>query len=80
MISPKIDQKNIERAKELIEGADRITIICHTGPDGDAIGSSLAAAHVLSAIGKRTQRSLCPILSWQTSASFLGAKRNRRRC
>ncbi len=52
MISPKIDQKNIERAKELIEGADRITIICHTGPDGDAIGSSLAAAHVLSAIGK----------------------------
>ena len=52
MISPKIDQKNIDRAKDLIDGAERVTIVCHTGPDGDAIGSSLAAAHVLTAIGK----------------------------
>ena len=52
MISPKIDQKNIDRAKDLIDGAERVTIVCHTGPDGDALGSSLAAAHVLTAIGK----------------------------
>lgn len=52
MISRKIDQKNIDRAKTLIDAAERVTIICHTGPDGDAIGSSLAAAHVLTALGK----------------------------
>lgn len=52
MISRKIDQKNIDRAKTLIDAAERVTIICHTGPDGDAIGSSLAAAHVLTAMGK----------------------------
>lgn len=52
MISRKIDQKNIDRAKALIDAAERVTIICHTGPDGDAIGSSLAAAHVLTAMGK----------------------------
>lgn len=54
MISQIIDQRNIERAKELIDGAARITIVCHTSPDGDAIGSSLAAASVLTAIGKET--------------------------
>ena len=52
MISRKIDQKNIDRAKALIDRAERIAIICHTGPDGDAVGSSLAAAHVLTALGK----------------------------
>lgn len=52
MISRKIDQKNIDRAKTLIDAAEHVTIICHTGPDGDAIGSSLAAAHVLTALGK----------------------------
>lgn len=52
MISRKIEQKNIDRAKKLIDDAEHIAIICHTGPDGDAVGSSLAAAHVLGAIGK----------------------------
>ena len=52
MISQRIDQHSVERAKTLIAGANSIAIICHTSPDGDAIGSSLAAAHVLSAIGK----------------------------
>ena len=79
MISPKIDQKNIERAKELIEGADRITIICHTGPDGDAIGSSLAAAHVLSAIGKDA-KVVVPDSFMANLRELPGAKRNRRRC
>ena len=52
MISSKIDQHNIDKAKALIDRAGHVAIVCHTGPDGDAIGSSLAAAHVLSAIGK----------------------------
>ncbi|MDE5662132.1 MAG: DHH family phosphoesterase, partial [Muribaculaceae bacterium] len=52
MISRQIDENAIRKAKELIERAERIVAICHTGPDGDAIGSCLAATHVFSAIGK----------------------------
>lgn len=52
MISRIIDEKNISTAKSLIDSASRITVLCHTGPDGDAIGSSLAAMHVLSQLGK----------------------------
>lgn len=52
MISRQIDEKAISKAKALIEGASKIVTVCHTGPDGDAIGSSLAAVHVFSAIGK----------------------------
>lgn len=52
MISQRIDEKSIRKAKTLIDAANTITIICHTSPDGDAVGSSLAACHVLTAIGK----------------------------
>lgn len=52
MISQKLNETSIRQAKALLEQAQAITVICHTSPDGDAIGSSLAAAHVLSAIGK----------------------------
>lgn len=52
MISQKIDEKSIRKAKALIDDASTVTVICHTSPDGDAIGSSLAIARVLGAIGK----------------------------
>lgn len=52
MISQKINENSIRKAKTLIENANAITVICHTSPDGDAVGSSLAAMRVLSAIGK----------------------------
>lgn len=52
MISRKLDENKIKKARTLLDGAHHIAIICHTSPDGDAIGSSLAAAHVLEAIGK----------------------------
>ncbi len=52
MISRQIDEKAIHKARQLIERARRIVAICHTGPDGDAIGSCLAATHVLTALGK----------------------------
>lgn len=42
----------VRKAKELIDGAEKIVITAHKSPDGDAVGSSLAAARVLSAIGK----------------------------
>ncbi len=52
MISRKIEEKCITKAAGLINGADKILVVTHMAPDGDAIGSSLAAMHVLSAIGK----------------------------
>ena len=52
MISQKIDEKNIRKAKSLLEDAVKVTVLCHTSPDGDAIGSSLAAMRVLGSIGK----------------------------
>ncbi len=55
MIVQKIDEKNVRKAKALLDSAQTITITCHTSPDGDAIGSSLAAMRVFSAIGKEVR-------------------------
>lgn len=52
MISRIISEESIKKAKALIDRAERIVTVCHSAPDGDAIGSSLAAVHVLGALGK----------------------------
>lgn len=52
MISQVIDEKSIRKLRELLEDAGKIVVTCHQGPDGDAIGSSLAMMHVLTALGK----------------------------
>ncbi|GAA2165538.1 DHH family phosphoesterase [Actinomadura napierensis] len=40
-------------AVELIEAADEVCLACHIAPDGDALGSMLALAQALHALGKR---------------------------
>ena len=52
MISQVIDERSIRRLHDLLDDASKIAVTCHQGPDGDAIGSSLAAMHVLTALGK----------------------------
>ncbi len=52
MITQRINEKSVRKAKALIDDADKVVITAHKSPDGDAVGSSLAAARVLSAIGK----------------------------
>ncbi|WP_225992418.1 DHH family phosphoesterase [Actinomadura montaniterrae] len=42
-----------DRAVELIEAADEVCLACHIAPDGDALGSMLALAQALHAMGKR---------------------------
>jgi phosphoesterase RecJ-like protein len=42
----------VDSFKHLIDGAKRIVLTCHMSPDGDALGSSLALAQVLRAMGK----------------------------
>ena len=50
-----IDILNPEQSAQLqslIEGSSNIIITCHKGPDGDAIGATLAWAEYLTSIGK----------------------------
>lgn len=47
------DPKLTSRLLEMINAAENIVITCHTSPDGDALGSSLAMMHLLNGIGKK---------------------------
>lgn len=52
MISKIIAEDLISKAKKAIDYADKIVIVAHVGPDGDAIGASLALWHYLMTIEK----------------------------
>lgn len=52
MISRIINEKEIQKLRNLLTRSDKIVITCHLTPDGDAIGSSLGLMHTLNAIGK----------------------------
>lgn len=52
MITPIIDTNSINELKRLIGESNRAVITCHLSPDGDALGSSLGLALVLSALDK----------------------------
>lgn len=52
MIRPIIEEKTVEKIRSLVNSASTVVITCHMSPDGDAIGSSLALAHVLRRLGK----------------------------
>ncbi len=44
----------LERAAKAIDSADRVTLLCHVNPDGDALGSVLAMHHALRAAGRES--------------------------
>ena len=52
MMVKKISEENIEKAEKLIKSSDKIVIITHISPDGDAIGSSLGLYHFLNVMEK----------------------------
>jgi phosphoesterase RecJ-like protein len=52
MLNKIISESNIQQAKKLIDKSDKIVIVTHISPDGDAIGSSLALCHFLLQLGK----------------------------
>ena len=52
MISKIIDEDLITKVKKAIDKVDKIVIVVHVGPDGDAMGSSLALWHYLMTIEK----------------------------
>jgi phosphoesterase RecJ-like protein len=47
-----MEAKDIKKTRNLLQSADNIVITCHKGPDGDAIGSSLALYLYLKKQGK----------------------------
>ncbi|MDO9634521.1 MAG: DHH family phosphoesterase [Paludibacter sp.] len=52
MISKIIAEELVHKAKMAIDEADKIAIVVHVGPDGDAMGASLAMWHYLMTQGK----------------------------
>lgn len=52
MIKNIFSEERIEHLKQLIEANSFFVLTCHTGPDGDALGSTLSMAHYLKALGK----------------------------
>ena len=50
MMSKIISEDNIEHVRKLIEKSEKIIIISHVSPDGDAIGASLGLFHFLRTI------------------------------
>lgn len=48
MLSKVIDQANIDRFAKWLSRAEKIVIVSHVSPDGDAIGSSLGLWHFLN--------------------------------
>ena len=53
MLNKIITEDNIQKAKKLINKYDKIIIVTHTSPDGDALGSSLGLYHFLTEYGKQ---------------------------
>lgn len=54
-VPPGIDEP-LARAVELLRAAQHVAVVSHRNPDGDAIGSTLGAALVVEALGKRVTR------------------------
>ena len=52
MLTKIIAQANVDHAEKWFEKAEKIVIVSHVSPDGDAIGSSLGLYHFLNTQGK----------------------------
>lgn len=48
-----------QQTRDLIQQADRLAVVTHIAPDGDAIGSLLALGRVLKAVGKDSVTLAC---------------------
>jgi len=73
MISKIIAEDLITKVKKAVEAVDKITIVVHVGPDGDAMGSSLALWHYLMTIEKEpvviVPTAFPVFLAWMPGAS-----------
>ncbi|NDW08134.1 bifunctional oligoribonuclease/PAP phosphatase NrnA [Dysgonomonas sp. 520] len=51
MISKVISQEKISQVEDFLDKYDKIVIVTHVSPDGDAIGSALGLCHYLTDLG-----------------------------
>ncbi|MCM1036718.1 MAG: bifunctional oligoribonuclease/PAP phosphatase NrnA [Bacteroides sp.] len=65
MISQPIDKSTLEALRAALDDAERIVILTHMSPDGDAIGSSTAMQRLLLALGKEARIVIPDILPGQ---------------
>ena len=72
MLTKIIAEESIQRAKKLVNQFDKIVIIAHVSPDGDALGSSLALYHFLIELDKQANvivpNEFPDFLSWMKGA------------
>ena len=54
-LTPLIEENQILHTKKQIEKAQKIAIVTHLSPDGDAMGSSLGLYHYLLSMGKEVK-------------------------
>jgi len=75
MISKIIAEDLITKVNKAIDNVDKIVIVAHIGPDGDAIGSSLALWHYLMTIEKEpvviVPNPFPDFLAWMPGAEFI---------
>jgi bifunctional oligoribonuclease and PAP phosphatase NrnA len=53
MRSRMLKTEDLDRAAEILRGADEVALVCHVNPDADAIGSMLGLACYLAGHGKK---------------------------
>ena len=85
MISKIIAEELIHKVNKSIESAEKIAIVVHVGPDGDAMGSSLALWHYLMTIEKEpiviVPTAFPSFLSWMPGAEcVLVYEENQAKC
>ena len=72
MISKIIASQKITEVEELLNKNDKIVIVTHVSPDGDAIGSSLGLYHYLNDLGNDVNiivpNSFPDFLNWMPGA------------
>ncbi len=75
MISKVISEESIHKATKAIDQAENIIIVVHVGPDGDAMGSSLALWHYLMTLEKEpiviVPSAFPNFLAWMPGSEFV---------
>lgn len=84
MLNRVISEDNIQKAKKTMLNYDKIVIVTHLSPDGDALGSSLGLYHFLMEFGKKEVQVIVPndypvFLHWMPGAkSMINAEWHKR--
>ena len=71
-MTPDFNPQDIEKLKEYLSAPGGVTLVGHVSPDGDALGSTLALAHILRNRGRKATV-VYPTIYGSSLASIPGA-------